>query len=242
MNRRTAIRIAVFVLLAAAVAGLYFSPLRQHMNRNDLRAALEHVRDVWYGPLAFIVAYAIGCVFALPASVFIVVAGFIWGWKLGGSYALVAGIIGATASYFVGGFVGEGLLLKFGRAGAAVKKQVDHAGFKSLLLMRFVPGLPFAAVNYGAGVAGVRFRDFMFATVLGLAPSNFVFAYCSDALFNGTMTEVDALKRLAVVCALMIAIVVIPTLLKRRLEKPRPAVLGPSEPSTEHRAPSTEDV
>lgn len=235
MNRRAAIRVAVFLLVAAAAGAIYFSPLRQHMNRNDLRAAVEHVRDVWYGPLAFITAYALGCVFALPASVFIVVAGFIWGWKLGGSYALAGGIIGATASYFVGGFVGEGLLLKFGRVGAAVKKQVDHAGFRSLLLMRFIPGLPFAAVNYGAGVAGVRFGDFMLATVLGLVPSNFVFAYCSDALFNGTMTEGDALVRLAVVCALMIAIVVIPSLLKRYAG-------GPRLPPPEDRGPRTEDV
>ncbi len=242
MSRRVAIRVAVFVLLAAAVAAVYFSPLRQHMNRNDVRAAVERVRDVWYGPLVFIAAYAAGCVFALPASVFIVVAGFIWGWLLGGTYALVGGFIGATASYVVGGFVGEGLLLRFGRIGAAVKKQVDHAGFKSLLLMRFVPGLPFAAVNYGAGVAGVRFGDFLLATILGLAPSNYLFAYCSDALFNGTMTETGALVRLAIVCALMIALIAIPTLLKRFIGRSRVPSLAAGEPGTEHRAPRTEDV
>lgn len=219
MSRRTAIRLAVLLVIAAAVAGVYFSPLRQHLNRNDVRAAVERVRDVWYGPLLLILVYAIGCVLALPASLFIVAAGFIWGWKLGGSYAMVGGIIGATASFFAGRFIGEGLLERFGKVGALVKKQVDHAGFKSLLVTRFIPGLPFAAVNYGAGVAGVRVRDFMLATIIGLAPSNFVFAYCSDALFNGTMSETDALKRLAVVCALMLCVVAIPSLLKRRLQR-----------------------
>jgi uncharacterized membrane protein YdjX (TVP38/TMEM64 family) len=243
MSRRAAFRIALLLLIVAAIVGIYFSPLRQHLNRNDIRSAVASVRDVWYGPPLFILAYATGCVFALPASVFVVAAGFIWGWQLGGIYAMIGGLIGAHASFFVGRFVGEGLLLRFGRMGAAVQKQVDHAGFKSLLVMRFVPGLPFAAVNYAAGVTGVKLRDFFFATVLGLAPSNFLFAYCSDALFNGTMTERDAFKWLVVVCALMLFIVVVPSLLKRYAARPagprssengpRPSALGPRVPPTE---------
>jgi len=170
-----------------------------------------------------IAGYAIGCVFALPASAFIVVAGFVWGWKLGGSYALIGGLLGAGASFAVGRFVGEGVLTKFGKVGAMVKKQVDHAGFKSLLVLRFVPGLPFAAVNYGAGVAGVRVSDFVAATIIGLIPSNYLFAYCSDSLFNGSMTETDALKRLAIVCAIMLTFIFLPSLVKRL----RPEARGP---------------
>lgn len=217
MNRRNIVKIALVVVIAAAVAAIYFSPLRHHLNRNDIRAGVEQFRGLWYGPIVLIAIYAVGCVFALPASAFIVAAGFIWGWKLGGSYALIGGLLGAAGSFAVGRFVGEGVLTKFGRVGAAVKKQVDHAGFRSLLVLRFVPGLPFAAVNYGAGVAGVRVSDFVAATVIGLIPPNFVFAYCSDALFNGSMTEGDALKRLAIVCALMLSLVFLPTLLKKRL-------------------------
>ena len=60
-------------------------------------------------------------------------------------------------------------------------------------------------LNYGAGVMGVRFRDYFFATIVGIAPSKFVFTYCADALFNGSMSEGDAFKRLAIVCALVLA-------------------------------------
>ncbi|HSP35378.1 MAG TPA: VTT domain-containing protein, partial [Thermoanaerobaculia bacterium] len=207
MTGRRVAKVVVVVVLAAIVAAIWFSPLRQHLNKNDIRAAVEQFRGLWYGPLVLIGVYAIGCVFALPASAFSVVAGFIWGWKLGGSYALVGGLLGAAGSFAVGRFVGEGILVRFGKVGAMVKKQVDHAGFKSLLVLRFVPGLPFAAVNYGAGVAGVRISDFVAATVIGLIPSNYLFAYCSDSLFNGSMTEADALKRLAIVCAIMLTLI-----------------------------------
>ncbi len=220
MNRRTAMKVAMLVVLAGVIVAVYFSPLRQHLTRDSIRADVEQFRTVWYGPIVLILAYAIGCVLALPASMFVVAAGFIWGWKLGGCYAMAGGLLGATASFFVARFIGEGLLTRFGRVGALVKKQADHAGFTSLLVMRFVPGLPFAAVNYGAGVAGVRVSDFMLATVIGLAPSNFVFAYCSDALFNGTMSEGDALKRLAIVCVLMLGLVGLSTLIKRFAASP----------------------
>ena len=227
MNRRNAIKVAMLVVLAAAIIAIYLSPLRQHLTRDAIRADVAHFRTLWYGPIILIAAYAIGCVFALPASAFVVAAGYIWGWKLGGSYAMIGGLLGATASFYVARFVGEGLLVRFGRAGQLVKKQADHAGFLSLLVMRFVPGLPFAAVNYGAGVCGVRVGDFLLATVLGLAPSNFVFAYCSDALFNGTMTEGDALKRLVIVCALMLGLVALGMGIKRFAAGPRSSVLGP---------------
>lgn len=224
MTGRRLARIAVLLAIAGVIVAIYFSPVRQHLNKEDIRATVEQFRGAWYGPFVLIGLYAIGCVFAIPASLFIIAAGFIWGWKLGGTYAMVGGVLGATASFLAGRFIGEGMLHKFGRVGKAVARQVDHAGFKSLLVLRFIPLFPFAVLNYGSGVAGVRLSDFVLATAIGLAPSNYIFAYCSDSLLNGTMTEGDALKRLAIVAILMVAIVVVPTLLKRRL---KPEALEP---------------
>src|SRR6185295_1823269 len=215
MPRRTLVKVAVLLLLAGAVIAIWFSPLRAYLTREHIRAFVEHLRGLWYGPLAFIVVFALGCVLALPASVFVIAAGFIWGWLLGGIYSMIAGLLGAVASFYVGRFVGEGLLDRFGKVGRAVARQVDHAGFMSMLTLRFIPGIPFAVLNYGAGVAGVRFRDYFFATLLGIGPAMFVFAYCADALFNGSMSEGDAFKRLVIVCGLMLALLSIPMLVKK---------------------------
>jgi len=215
MTRQRAVKIAVLVLLAAAFVAVWLSPLREQMTRDNVRAFVENLRGLWYGPIAFIAAFALGCIFALPASLFVIAAGFIWGWVLGGVYSLIGGVLGATASFYVGRFVGAGILDRFGRVGRMVAKQVDHAGFRSLLVLRNIPGIPFAVLNYGAGVAGVRFRDFFASTVIGVTPSMFVFAYCADALFNGSMSEGDAFVRLAIVCGLMLTIVLLPLLVKR---------------------------
>ncbi len=215
MSRRMLFRVAVLVLLAAAVVGIYLSPLREKFTLENVRAFVEHLRGLWYGPLAFVLAFTLACVLALPASLFVIAAGFIWGFGLGTIYSLMGGLLGAIASFYMGRFVGEGMLQKFGRVGRAVARQVDHANFGKLLALRFIPGIPFAVLNYGAGVAGVRTRDFIASTFAGIIPSMLVFAYCADALFNGSMSEGEAFKRLTIVCGLMLALTLLPMAVKR---------------------------
>ncbi len=217
MNRRNAIKLAMLAVLAGGVVALYFSPLRAYLTKSHIVDLIAWLRGLWYGPLVLIALYAIGCVFAIPASVFVIAAGVIWGWKLGSLYAITGGMLGAVASYYVGGFLGEGLLEKFGSAGHAVRRQVENAGFTSMLIVRLIPGPPFAVWNYAAGIARMRFRDYFWATLIGVVPSHIVFTYCADSLVNGTMTQGDALKRLAIVCALMLALIAIPLVIKKRL-------------------------
>ena len=217
MNKRNAIKLAILVLLAGGAVALYVSPLRAYLTRAHIKDLITWLRGLWYGPIVLIALYAAGCVFALPASVFVIAAGVIWGWKLGAVYAIIGGFLGAMAAYYVGGFLGEGLLDKFGSVGRAVRKQVETAGFTSMLIVRLIPGPPFAVWNYAAGVAKMRFRDYALATLIGIIPSHIVFTYCADSLVNGTMTEGDAIKRLAIVCALLLALIMIPLFIKKRM-------------------------
>src|SRR5438477_3252568 len=219
MISRRGLRIAMLLVLVGGVVALYFSPLRHYFSREQLNDTVNHLRGLWYGPIVLILSYAIGCIFAVPASVFILAAGIIWGWKLGVTYAMTGAMLGASASYFAGQFLGEGLLDRFGRAGQMVRKQVSNNGFVSMLIARLIPGPPFAVWNYAAGIARMNFGEYFLATLLGTLPAHIVFAYCADALFNGTMTEGDAVKRLAVVAGLLISMIGLTALLKRRMAK-----------------------
>lgn len=228
---RNILKIGVLLVIAGAFAAVFFSPLRHYLTiasaRDFVSTTRGQVESLWWAPFALVLAYGVGCIFAIPASVFIIFAGAVWGWKFGTLYAMCGGMLGATASYFVGRFVGEGMLERFGKAGQAVSKQVRHAGFTSMLIVRLIPGPPFAVWNYGAGVAGVALGDYFFATLLGTFPAHLVFAYSADAIFNGTMTEGDAVKRLAIVGALLIAMVVMTSLLKRRFG-PKTGAVAPA--------------
>lgn len=215
--KRRVLKAAVLLVLVGGVAAMYFSPLRDQFTRANIRELIDRLRGIWYGPVLLIAMYGVGSVFAIPATIFVVAGGVIWGWKLGSLYAIAGGILGAIAAYFVALFLGEGLLDRFGSVGAAVRKQVESSGFTKMLIIRLIPGPPFAVWNFAAGIARMRFRDYALATLLGLIPSHVIFAYCADSLINGTMTEGEAIKRLAVVCGLLIALILIPILLKRWL-------------------------
>ncbi len=223
MTARTAVRIAVVVIIAGAVIAVLVSPLRHQLTLSNARSWVSseraHVQSLWWTPLVLIAAYGIGCIFAIPATLFIATAGALWGWKAGLAYAMAGGMLGASLSYFLGRYLGEGLLERFGKAGAAVRRQIERAGFRTMLIIRLIPGPPFAMWNYGAGVARFPFGIYFLATLLGTLPAHFVFVYSADALFSGTMTERDALKTLAEVGALLIALTLIPTIIKRFARK-----------------------
>ena len=219
MVSRRGIKIAALLVLVAGVAALYFSPLRTYFTRENVYGAVESMRGLWYAPFVLIGAYAVGCIFAIPASVFILAAGAIWGWKLGVTYAMCGAMLGASGAYFAGQFLGEGLLERFGKAGEMVSRQVSRNGFVSMLIARLIPGPPFAVWNYAAGIARMNFGEYFLATLLGTLPAHIVFAYCADALFNGTMTEGDAVKRLAIVAGLLISMIAATALLKRRFAR-----------------------
>lgn len=214
MTGRTKAKIAAGVALLAIVAGLYFSPLRTWLTVENLSAAISQIASLWYAPLVFMAAFAFACVFWVPASVFLIAAGVIWGWQLGSLYAISASLLGAMMSFVVARFLGADVMAKFG--GEKIARYLDHAGFQTMLILRLIPLFPFAVLNYGAGFAGVRARDFFFSTALGILPSMLVVCYSADAIAHGLMSKEDALKNLMKVGFLFAAVVTIPLLLKKR--------------------------
>ena len=215
-NRARRVLLAVLLVAAAAV---WFSPLRAHFTGTEIRGTIESVRAAWYAPLLLMALYAAGCVFAVPASLFIIAAGAIWGWVLGGTFAMAGGMLGAMATFFVGRLLGGGSPERHGRARQLLDRHVRDAGFRSLLIVRLLPILPFAALNYGAGVARINGWTFFFSTLLGLIPSNYVFAWSADEIFNGSLSGEDVLLRLFAVAAVSIGAVAVPALAARAVRR-----------------------
>jgi len=217
ISGKTKARIAAAVALFAVAAALYLSPLRAWLTVENLSAAIRQIASLWYAPILFIGAFAVACVLWIPASVFLIAAGVIWGWKLGSIYSITAALIGALMSYYVSRFIGAEAMARFG--GAKIARYLERAGFQTMLILRLIPLFPFAVLNYGAGIAGVRARDFFFSTALGVLPSMIVVCYSADAIAHGMMSREDAVKTLLKVGFIFAAVVTVPILLKNRAAK-----------------------
>lgn len=217
ISRKAKARIAVAVALVTIAVALYLSPLRSWLTVENLSAAIGRIGSLWYAPILFMAAFAVACVLWIPASVFLIAGGVIWGWKLGSLYAISAALVGAMLSYYVSRFIGAEAMARFG--GEKVARYLEHAGFQTMLILRLIPLFPFAVLNYGAGFAGVRARDFFFSTALGVLPSMIVVCYSADAITRGMMSREDALKTLLKVGFIFATVVSVPILLKSRATK-----------------------
>lgn len=102
-----------------------------------------------------------------------------------------SGLVYSWLGTLVSSLIGYGLGRRFGGrlleqyAGARVQKVmqvIGDNGFLASFMIRQVPFAPFVVVNMAAGVAGVRFVDFLIGTGLGILPKIVVICFFGNSL------------------------------------------------------------
>jgi uncharacterized membrane protein YdjX (TVP38/TMEM64 family) len=214
-----AVKLLLLLLLVAGTIAVLFTPLRDELTLERAKELRDGLAATAWGPVVFVIAFGLLAVFPIPASVFVILAGAVWGWKLGTLYSVAGALIAASLSYWVARYLGAGVLDYFGPAGRTITGKLRGVSFKSFFLIRLIPGIPFVVFNYGAGAAGVRFPQFVLATAASVAPLMLVFTYSADALMAGTLAKEEAVKRLIIAAVLIATVVLLPSLFRRRAEK-----------------------
>lgn len=159
-------------------------------------------RSPW-APVAFVALYAAANALMIPATPLTLAAGVIWGWWKGGLLVLLASTVGSIVPYVIarsGAAWAEGFLER--RAGW-LKARLKNEGFLSLLLMRLVPVFPYNVLNYAAGLAGIRPRDYLAATFIGTIPAIFTYTFLADSIRSGIISPRDAFLRILFAGALL---------------------------------------
>lgn len=126
----------------------------------------------------FAVAYGLCTAAFVPRPVLNFAAGALFGAQFGLAAALAGTVIGAAIAFGLGRALGQAALRPLLRARwlAAADRQLSRHGFRSMLVMRMVPGVPFAASNYGAAVSRMGWVSFLLATGLGSVPNTAAYA------------------------------------------------------------------
>jgi uncharacterized membrane protein YdjX (TVP38/TMEM64 family) len=144
---------------------------------------------VW-GPLAFIVVYALGTVLLLPASLLTVAGGLLFGVVGGSAVVLVGATVGAVASFLIGRVLGRPAVERL--VGARIDRLdgfLARRGLVAVIGLRLVPVVPFALFNYGAGVTGLRTRDYAIGSAVGMAPGVVVFTALGGSVTDPTSPQ-----------------------------------------------------
>jgi uncharacterized membrane protein YdjX (TVP38/TMEM64 family) len=177
------LRLAPIALIAALFVALIASGAWRRLSLGALaehRAALLHF--VGAHPYASLAAYLGVYVLVIAAcapgpSVLSVAGGFLFGPALGGAMALASMVIGAVIVFLACRTAfGDWAARRAGPTVARIEAGFSRDAFAYLLALRLMPVAPFFMVNIAAGLARVRLSSFVLATLIGSAPSAFIFA------------------------------------------------------------------
>jgi uncharacterized membrane protein YdjX (TVP38/TMEM64 family) len=182
--RRSPWRFVPFALLIAGGAVFYALGLQRYLS---LAALVDHreALSAYVGAypfrsgLAFFAAYVAAVVFSIPAaSVLTISAGFLFGCLLGGAIAILAASLGASLLFLAArGALSDLLRRRAGRFPERLAAGFRRNAFHYLLILRLAPIFPFFIINIAPAFFDVKLRTFVVATLLGIVPGTFAYAW-----------------------------------------------------------------
>jgi uncharacterized membrane protein YdjX (TVP38/TMEM64 family) len=156
----------------------------------------------------FVAGFALCTLAFVPKPLLNAAAGALFGIQLGLPLAVAGTTLGAVMAFALGRGLGRDALRRLLRTKAltALDGQLSDHGFRSVLLMRLVPVLPFAVANYSAAISRMRCSAFAAATALGVVPTTAVYVVAgSHATTPDTPVFVASLITIAAMGLLSLA-------------------------------------
>ena len=136
-----------------------------------------------FGPIAFILGYALAVIAFVPGSALTLASGAIFGVAKGTAFVFVAALLGSTGAFLLARHGARAAIEKriAGDARfAAIDRAIGTQGRKIVLLLRLSPIFPFNLLNYGLGLTRVRLVDYVVAG-LGMLPGTLLYVYLGSA-------------------------------------------------------------
>jgi uncharacterized membrane protein YdjX (TVP38/TMEM64 family) len=138
----------------------------------DVGALREWLAD--RGPLgwtALLAGSALATLVPVPRTALSVLAGVLAGFWAGLALALAGGVLGGLAGFALARWLGREAVTRL--AGPRLSRAdalLAHRGTLAVLTGRLVPVVPFTLVSYAGGLSGIRLRDYLRGTAVGVVP------------------------------------------------------------------------
>lgn len=166
------LRLGLILLVLLALSAVWrWTPLGEWLSLERISGWINHLRGSASAPFVILGGYIVGSLVLVPVTAMILATAFTFGPILGFTYSLSGCLLGAVVTYICGRLVGRDTVRKL--AGSRVNRlsrRLAKHGLSTVATVRFLPIAPFTVVNLVAGASHIRFRDFIFGTILGMAP------------------------------------------------------------------------
>lgn len=225
--------VPLFIIIVVAVAA--FILFREQLSWQALAANREILlgwRDANFAlaSVLFLLIYIAIVAFSLPgATAATLASGFLFGLFPGALYTVVAATMGAVLIFLAARMgLGDYLSAKIDSSSGVVKrmsKGLRENEISVLFLLRLVPAVPFFVANLIPALVGVKLRNFVFTTALGIIPGSIVYTWVGtgfgaaiesgDSPDFGIIWQWNILGPLLALCALAVLPIVIKIIRRR---------------------------
>ncbi len=211
---------AIFLVVLAGLAILWrWTPLGQWADPEMLAAWAGPALSSPWAPLYTILVYVAGGVMVFPVTVLILATGMVFSPLKALVYAFLGSLISASIIYWAGRVLGKEVVHRIaGRGLERIRNRIAKRGFTAVVVLRVVPVAPFTVINLVAGVSRIRFRDYLLATLMGMAPGIVAMTVFGDRL-EKTIQDPQP-QNVAILIALLALIVLASILVRQRLARP----------------------
>lgn len=170
------IRLIVLVgLLTAAAAGIAI------LGTEGVADLMESAADSQWRIAALSGLIVLGVVLMVPGTLGTITAGALLGFAVGFPVAYLSALVGSVLAFFISRAVGkEGMNQLLGDRVTSIDEWLMKNDFLSILVLRLMPVVPFNALNYAAGLTGVRASRYIAASAIGIAPGSALSAFAAS--------------------------------------------------------------
>ena len=202
------------------ILGIFWLVKCQCINLKSLTPA--SIRDYMqgFGKLAaiiYVLAYVLNTISIIPPiAPLSLTAGLAFGSASGALYLMLGAMIGTSLTFMISRLFGRDLIAKVSKGRFKnLDEKLEKNGFTTVLFFRVVPIVPYEVLNYAGGLSRIRFKDYFWATFLGLIPGVIIAAF-----FGGSLGEVKGITdlftpRFLIAVGFMILIITVPLVYRR---------------------------
>ena len=182
-------RFAPVALIVLAMAAVFMTGAHRHISLETLvrhRMVIDGFisSNVIAAVVVFIAIYTVVVALSIPGGLILsITGGILFGTLVGGLANLIGATTGATIVFLIArGACGESLVRRAGPLATKIADGFCENAFSYLLFLRLVPAFPFFLVNLAPALVGVKLSTFVAATVIGILPATFAFAFFGSGL------------------------------------------------------------
>ncbi|WP_371018884.1 TVP38/TMEM64 family protein [Pseudalkalibacillus sp. JSM 102089] len=181
--------VKIILILIAFSTASYITHFQLEIRPSDIRDFI--LSFGWWGPVIFFLIYTIGPIVFFPTSVLSLGAGLAFGVWPGVLYIIFGATGAAMTGYIMARLFGRSVL-KMDKSSWSEKlfKQMEERGFLYIFILRLIPIVSFDLLSYAGGIAKVRFKSFILATVFGMIPGTFAYSFLGSSIASGDIVTI----------------------------------------------------